>query len=170
MKVKTNTIKNLLINLQELNINLSNNNFPFNILAIIFILPFFQRNSLNAINFFFKFFSLIVGIRTISSTITEIPSSNPKCDTIKENLSLKNYILGHCFDKLFSGHTAFTLSLIFTAKKYNLISFKVYYFLVMLQILYTYFFLICTREHYSVDVFLSYIITVSIFSWLEDKI
>jgi hypothetical protein len=141
-----------------------------NILPIIFIIPYFQKNGFNAFIFFIKFFSIIIAIRTISSTITDIPSSNPKCSTIKENLSWKNYISGHCFDKIFSGHTAATLLLIMIARKYNLLSINKTIILIFLQILFVYFFLICTRGHYSVDVFLSYVIVIPLFSSLQDEI
>ena len=151
-------------------IDLSDWKIATNILLIIFIIPYFQNNGFKAFTFFIKFFSIIVAIRIISSTITDIPSSDPKCATIKENLSWKNYITGHCFDKIFSGHTAITLTLILVAKKYNLLTMNKTILLILLQMIYSYFFLICTRGHYSVDVFLSYIIVIPLFSSLQDEI
>ena len=151
-------------------IDLSEFNKGTDILLVIFILPYFQNNGFNAFKLFIKFFSIIAAIRIISSTITDIPSSDPKCATIKENLSWKNYITGHCFDKIFSGHTAATLSLILIARKYNLLTTNKTILLILFQIIYAYFFLICTRGHYSVDVFLSYVIVLPLFSSLQDEL
>jgi len=151
-------------------IDLSEFNTATDILLVIFILPYFQKNGFNAFILFIKFFSIIAAIRIISSTITDIPSSDPKCATIKENLSWKNYITGHCFDKIFSGHTAATLSLILIARKYNLLTMNKTILLILFQIIYAYFFLICTRGHYSVDVFLSYVIVLPLFSSLQDEL
>ena len=50
-----------------------------NILLVIFFIPYLQSGSLEAGKYFLKFFSIIVGIRLISSTITDIPSSDPDC-------------------------------------------------------------------------------------------
>lgn len=140
-----------------------------NILLVIFIIPFLQRKGLSAISYFFKFFSIIVAIRVISSTITDIPSSDPNC-SINKDASWSSYITGHCFDKIFSGHTAISLSLILVARKYDLLGNGSAIFLSLLQILYVYFFLICTRGHYSVDVFLSYVIVIPLFSCLQNEI
>lgn len=140
-----------------------------NLLLIVFILPYFQKNGINAMIFFFKFFSIVVGIRLISSTITDVPSSDPNCNLEKE-LTLKNYLTGHCFDKIFSGHTAITLTLILVAVKYKLITNFTAIIMLIMQILYVYFFLICTRGHYSVDVFLSYVIVLPLFSSLQNNI
>lgn len=141
-----------------------------NLLLIIFLIPYFQNNGISAFKYFIKFFSVIIGMRIITSTITDIPSSNPECDAINKELSLKNYLLGHCFDKIFSGHTALTLSLILVAQKFNLLTINITIFMYILQILYAYFFMICTRGHYSVDVFLSYIIVIPLFVSLQDDI
>jgi len=140
-----------------------------NILLVIFILPYFQENGIKALSFFFRFFSIIVAIRVVSSTITDIPSSDPNC-SINQEATWSSYITGHCFDKIFSGHTAISLSLILIAKKFDLISNKSAIFLSLMQILYVYFFLICTRGHYSVDVFLSYVIVIPLFSCLQNEI
>lgn len=147
-----------------------NSNFISDFLLLIFILPYFNKNGIIAFKYFIKFFSIVVCIRIITSTITDIPSSDPNCQNNIKELSLKNYIFGHCFDKIFSGHTALTLSLILTLQKFNLLGKNKILFLYLFQILYVYFFLICTRDHYSVDVILSYIIVIPLFISLQDDL
>lgn len=139
-------------------------------LFIIFLIPYFNRGSSNAIIHFFKTLSVIVLIRTISSSITDMPSSNPNCKYYTNFNSIYSYTLGHCFDKIFSGHTAATLLLILSANKYNLISDSYLIYWILIQIIYVYFGLICTRHHYSVDVFLSYIITPLIYNSIKNDI
>lgn len=139
-------------------------------LFIIFLIPYFNRGSTNAIIHFFKALSVIVLIRTISSSITDMPSSNPNCKYYTNFSSIYSYTLGHCFDKIFSGHTAATLLLILSANKYNLISDSYLIYWILIQIIYVYFGLICTRHHYSVDVFLSYIITPLIYNSIKNDI
>ena len=137
---------------------------------IIFFLPYLQTNGINAAIYLFKIMSVIVLIRTISSTITDMPSSNPNCKTYFNFHSIQTYITGHCLDKIFSGHTAATLLLVIVAHRYNLIkdSSLLYWFIA--QIIYVYLGLICTRHHYSVDVFLSYIIVPLVYNLIKNDI
>ena len=139
-------------------------------LFIIFLIPFFQKGSFDAMIYFFKALSFIVIIRTISSSITDLPSSNPNCKYHINFNSIYTYTLGHCFDKIFSGHTAATLLLILCANRFNLISDSNLIYWILLQIMYVYIGLICTRHHYSVDVFLSYIITPLIYNSIKNYI
>lgn len=136
-------------------------------LIIIFLLPYIINNKFNYLFDNLKLFSLIFGLRIITSTITEIPSSDPDCETNK--LGIFKYLSGHCFDKIFSGHTSLTLLLVLIAYDKNLLSYKKYLLFQILQILYA-LMLIYTRGHYSVDVILAYIIVVPIFFLLKDKL
>ena len=142
--------------------------YIMNPILIIFILPYIINNKLIYLINYLKLFSLIVSFRIITSTITEIPSSDPNCLLYKNGGILK-YLSGHCFDKIFSGHTACTLLLILIAYDKKLLSYKKYLVYQILQLLYS-FMLIFTKGHYSVDVFLSYIIVVPIFFLLKDKL
>jgi hypothetical protein len=139
-------------------------------LFIIFLIPYLQKGNLEAITLFFKVLSIIVLIRTISSSITDLPSSNSNCKFYTNFNSIYSYTLGHCFDKIFSGHTAATLLLILCANQFNLISDSNLIYWILIQIIYVYIGLICTRHHYSVDVFLSYIITPLIYNSIKNYI
>ena len=46
-----------------------------------------------------------------------MPKSDPKC----EDNNLSKYIFGHCYDKIYSGHTAFTLMAIIIAYKFKFV-------------------------------------------------
>ena len=134
-------------------------------LLIIFFIPYMSKNYIYLLDFL-KIFSIIVGLRVITSSVTEIPSSNINCNT---NITFQSYITGHCFDKIFRGHTSFTLLLVLIAYNNNCINFNKYLILQFLQIIYS-IILIFTKGHYSVDVILSYIIVLPIYLLLKDNL
>ena len=147
--------------------DLRNIKFIMDPLLIIFLLPYLINNKTRYLIDNLKLFSLIFGLRIITSTITEVPSSDPDCETNK--LGIFKYLSGHCFDKIFSGHTSLTLLLVLIAYDKSLLSFKKYLIYQILQIMYA-FMLVFTRGHYSVDVVLAYIIVIPIFFLLKDKL
>ena len=146
--------------------DLSHMEYIINPLFLIFIIPYLNSNYIYLIDYI-KLLSIIVGLRIITTTVTEIPSSNVRC--INKDNDINQYIFGHCFDKIFSGHTAASLLLILIAFDKNLISMNKYIFLQILQVIYGYL-LIATHGHYSVDVILSYVIVIPIFYLLKDKL
>ena len=149
--------------------DLSSNEYRYlDNLFLIFLIPFFKKGGLIAFIHFLKALSVICFIRSISSSITDLPSSNVNCKYFQNFDSISTYITGHCFDKIFSGHTAATLLLIFSANKFNLISDQSLIYWIILQIIYTYVGLICTRHHYSVDIFISYIITPLLYNLIKN--
>lgn len=139
-------------------------------LFLIFLIPYINFSSYKAIIHFLKALSIIVMLRTISSNITDMPSSNPYCKYYTNFNSIYTYTVGHCLDKIFSGHTAVTLLLVLVAKEYNLIKESNFIYWIISQIIYVYLGLICTRHHYSVDVFISYIITPLIYYSIKNDI
>ncbi len=147
--------------------DLSDIEYIINPLFLIFLIPYINSSNYIYIGDYLKLFSLIVGLRIITTTVTEVPSSNIKC-SIGEKDILK-YFLGHCYDKIFSGHTAASLLLVLFAYDKNILTLNKYIILQILQILYAYL-LILTHSHYSVDVILSYVIVLPIFFLLKDKL
>lgn len=141
--------------------------YIMNPLLIIFVIPYILKNRLDCLVDYLKIFSVIVSLRIITSTITEVPSSDPNCNT--NEAGIFKYISGHCFDKIFSGHTACTLLLVLIAYDNDLITWNKYLIYQVLQIIYA-FMLVFTKGHYSVDVFLSYIIVIPIYLLLKDKL
>jgi hypothetical protein len=97
-------------------------------------------------------FMIIYIIRLFTVQLTVLPKTT--C-SIKSTIDLS----GYCYDKIFSGHTAF-LCLI-TLFLFNLNKISVFT-LLFINILYG-LLIIASRAHYTIDVFIAYIVTFSIF-------
>lgn len=82
--------------------------------------------------------------RTITTNATVLPKST-NCDD--DNFSFINFLNGHCYDKLFSGHFAvgIIISLLLNEKRYNKQ-------LLVLYNLINAFIIISSRQHYTADV------------------
>lgn len=134
---------------------------------IIFFIPYFTSKNIYYLSEVFKIFSIIFTLRIITSNVTLIPSSNVKCK--ETNNIFYDYIIGHCTDKIFSGHSTLTLILVLSAYSNNLINY--YYFIpfFFMQIIYAILLIFC-KSHYSVDVILSYIITIPYFFIIKNNI
>jgi hypothetical protein len=95
---------------------------------------------------------VIIFIRSITIQLTVLPKTT--CD-IKTSFDLS----GYCYDKIFSGHTAFMCLLtlfLFNLKKMPLFA------LIIINVLYGSL-IIATRSHYTIDVFIAFIVTFLIF-------
>ena len=79
----------------------------------------------------------------------------------RNKYSFMNYIIGHCNDKIFSGHTSVSMILLYLAYRYNLVNNFILYLLIFIQILIA-LMLIITKGHYTIDVLISYFITGTI--------
>jgi hypothetical protein len=87
-------------------------------------------------------------------------------DRCKIKMDLITFLNGHCIDKIFSGHTSASLLLVFLYNKYNIITSNLIYVLLFIQILLA-LSLILTKEHYTIDVILGYLITTMILLLLD---
>ena len=145
--------------------DLSDYKYIVDIVALLFFLPLISNKRYDILSNFFKLFSVFTGLRIITSVVTELPKSDKHC-----SIKLRGYfpyIRGHCFDKIFSGHTTFTLLSILTALKFNLIKKSSFGIMLFLQILYA-IFIVLTKCHYTVDVLLAYLIVVPIYLLIND--
>lgn len=131
--------------------DLSNNHILHRISDIIvLILPLcFGQNILK------KHASYIIPIfliRYFFISLTILPK-NKSCDD--NSMGIHNYIFGHCYDKIFSGHFAviFLLSLILYDNGYN------YIFLILLNIINT-FLILAIRSHYTIDIAVAAIVVI----------
>ena len=101
---------------------------------------------------------LIYFLRAICVLATSIPKF--KTCKIKHN-EMKSFFSGGCYDKIFSGHIAFMITFVlylvnFTEqKKYKII----YYLYIITGTILSF----ITESHYSIDVILSWIISINIF-------
>lgn len=98
---------------------------------------------------------LIFLIRSIFILITILPKHKTCND---ENYSFYNLFFGHCYDKIFSGHYALTLLMtILLFKKYPSILLYGIIYNIIISLL-----ILSTRSHYTVDIFIAFIITIFI--------
>jgi len=139
--------------------NLNNYNNYLNIVLLVFIVPFmFQKNRHN-LYCFINLFSFVVILRSVAVLLTDLPSSDNDCDISDQSLS--SYVFGHCHDKIFSGHIAFTLLATLIIIDNNMVG-KYRNLYIILQILYS-LFIVISRNHYSIDVLLSYYIVMPLY-------
>jgi hypothetical protein len=101
---------------------------------------------------FLVLFLIIIVIRMITIQLTVLPKTT--CD-IKTSFDLS----GYCYDKIFSGHTAFMCLL--TLFLYNLKKISVFA-LIIINVLYG-LLIISARSHYTIDVVVAFIVTLLIF-------
>ena len=123
-------------------------------LALIISLFFVSNNSLTT-EFITKFL-IIMFIRAITTISTILPKHNI-CD---ETISTRSLLLGGCYDKIFSGHTSFTLLLTLLYYRENIINLPLLIGINATNILA----IIATRSHYTVDVLLAIFVTTTIYS------
>lgn len=138
-------------------------NYLFFFIAIFLIIPLYIKPNNKVFISLFKYFSVLVLLRSITSYVTILPSQTSKC---KNSFGLLRYINGHCIDKIFSGHTATSLIIILMYHKYNIISKNMVYFLLGVQFLLA-ISLIVSRGHYTIDVVIAYLITIFVYLLLD---
>jgi hypothetical protein len=126
----------------------------------IWIIPIIINQRYDLLKFFYKFISIIYFLRTLTKFFTIIPSQGKGC--INDIRKAECYLTGYCNDKIFSGHTSITLALLLIIIDNNLIDSSLNPVLVLLHLSYV-LLILSSRFHYSVDVILSYIITISLF-------
>ena len=134
-------------------------NYIIGFISIFILFPLIIEPNLNYFKSLFKYVSVLVFIRSITTFVTILPAQSKKCEN-KNNLL--TYLNGHCIDKIYSGHTALSLLVVLLYYKYNTLPITFTNILLILQII-TAFFLILTRSHYTIDVILAYIITFGVY-------
>ena len=137
--------------------------------SLIFLIPFIksykEQQCIEVSLYFACAFSIVIILRSFALLATDMPSCDVECNP--HNLDIYNVFFGHCHDKLFSGHSSFTLLACLIAYKYNYLSTNQFTGMFLLQMLYA-FSIIITRGHYTVDVLLSYYIVIPLFYALSN--
>ena len=147
--------------------NLHNYEYIVNIFILFLCLPLFYKIKIKNFITIFKYFSISTILRTITSCSTILPSIT-ECRINNNNKNnISNYLIGHCNDKIFSGHTSFMIILFYVIYKNNLIKYK-YLSIYGSTIFINSLFIIITRAHYTVDVILAYIIIPCILLIIKD--
>jgi hypothetical protein len=116
---------------------------------------FFVSNKSLTTEFLAKFL-IIMLIRsfTIVSTIL------PKHEICEDKFSIREFFLGGCYDKIFSGHTSFLLLLTLLYYREDIIGILPLIAINIINIL----FILATRSHYTVDIILAIFVTTTIYS------
>jgi hypothetical protein len=142
--------------------NLSEYKHIIDILAFIFLLPLMLCDG-NCKSDFIYVSAIVVILRSITILVNDLPKSDNNC---YQNMTIYNYVFGHCYDKVFSGHVALTLIGLLLIHKYNIFNEYVILLLCVLHLFYS-FLIILTRGHYTMDVLLSYYIVIPMFYYLK---
>lgn len=121
------------------------------LIPIIFLgsLMLYYKN-LDSLNKFLGKHGLLMVLRALCFSSTILPDSSETCMST-------NY-MGSCFDLIFSGHTTIMLLSTYIIKDFFLVSLQVYNLLLFLNLINAVLIILC-RNHYTVDVILSLIIT-----------
>lgn len=146
--------------------DLSKYHYLINYIMILLIIPFLINPQLQYFISIFKYISIILFFRAITTCVTILPHCiMNKCNIEKNNFF--QYIFGHCNDKIFSGHTSISLILVYLIYKYQLVNNNLLPFFIFIQVLIT-FLLVITRGHYTIDILLGYFITGTILLLISD--
>jgi len=130
---------------------------PYNDISLVAtIVSFlFVPNSLAIIKEFAGKFLLIMFVRALTIISTILPK-HEKCPS---ELKWYHYIKGQCYDKVFSGHTAFVLLATLIYLREGILSFPVF----MAINVANWASIILTRSHYTIDIILAIVITVLVY-------
>lgn len=134
---------------------------------LLWILPFLLSKRVDLVYFVYKIISVILFMRTLTKFFTIIPSQDNGCKNEINNPEC--YITGYCNDKIFSGHTSLSLILLLTAFEFDLVDKRLMPILLLLHFIYVGL-ILASRNHYTVDIILAYMISTSTFYHLKDII
>jgi hypothetical protein len=130
--------------------------FIGNIYIVIVLLFVFKSSK--TISIIFDLISFIIPIYFIRSILTLI-NVLPKSSECNYNPFLA-FINGGCYDKIFSGHSAFLFILTLLLNKYKIINFAT---LIILNIVNVSIILL-TRTHYTIDIIVSFLVSYLMYS------
>lgn len=140
------------------------------LLLILFTIPLFFKDKLSNFITLFKFVGIMAFLRFLTCVSTLLPPIKGRY--IKERSdenNLLNYLIGHNYDKIFSGHTGVMLICILITITNDLVNKTNQIIISILGVIYSILILL-TRQHYTVDVLLSYMIIIPIYYNLHNKI
>ncbi len=109
-----------------------------------------NSNSVEALKIFLVKHGILMLIRCVLFSVTLLPDSSQMCA-----ISVHS---GSCFDLIYSGHTTIMYLTTFISREYFNIS-KSYYVLLHINNIITSLFIIICRNHYTVDIIISILIT-----------
>jgi hypothetical protein len=123
------------------------NVIPVLLLAVLIFVP----GKIWLVEEFFAKLLLIFFIRALTIFTTVLPK-HEKCN---RRFTWKNCFTGQCYDKVFSGHTAFVFLLSLLLLREKILSFWMFAIINLVEIT----IILLTRSHYTIDVILALVIT-----------
>jgi hypothetical protein len=115
---------------------------------------FVKRGDSILLEFFVKFIIILL-VRALTTVSTIFPK-HENCDS--SNLTWWN-VLGGCYDKVFSGHTAFVVLFTLIFLREGLLNSATFWGINLLQMAT----IVLTRSHFTVDVILGFVITYLVY-------
>lgn len=125
---------------------------------VVFLYAVAQPKSSKILHASFLMFLIVLAIRALSIISTILPKHS---ECVVEGNPIVNFFKtgGGCYDKIFSGHTAFVTILTLNLLEYNYLNLLGFWTLNLLNMVT----LLLTRAHYTVDVVLGFIISYLVF-------
>lgn len=136
--------------------DLHNYHYMIDLISLTAIISLFFLANETFITEFLTKFILIMFIRAFTIFVTILP----KNDVCKHSFGWREYFLGGCYDKIFSGHTSFILLLTLLYFREHIIDLVPLLGINLINI----FMILATRSHYTVDVLLAVFVTTTIYS------
>ena len=109
---------------------------------------------------FFRYTALLLLLRSITVHATLLPPCRSEHGTTTANACA--FIVGHAYDKIFSGHTAVELLALLLAWRYGVLGGTWLALWLVLQAAAA-FLMVPTGMHYTIDVILAYVVATSLF-------
>ena len=139
-------------------------------LLILFTIPLFLKDKLSNFITLFKFVGIMAFLRILTCVSTLIPPIKGRYKKERsDKRNLINYVTGNNYDKIFSGHTGVMLICVLITITNDLVSKTSKVIISFLGVFYSILILL-TRQHYTVDVLLSYMIIIPLYFCLKDII
>lgn len=138
------------------------------VIILLFLLPLLYKNVSNNFETLFKFMGFVAFFRVICNFSTLLPCLKSRYDEERSREDyILNYIIGHNYDKIFSGHTSFVILCMLITITNNLVSDLSKIVMIILGVIYS-ILIVLTRQHYTVDVVLAYMIVIPLYFSIKD--
>lgn len=126
------------------------------LIVIVFISLAIYKKKYNIIFKWIKLIAITIIIKSIMMSVTILPDPSGKCE-----LNFKNSVpRGYCNDLIFSGHMTVTIITLLFLYHHELITNKI---ILLLYFLLTGFQIISSKNHYTIDVLISIIVSLNVF-------
>jgi hypothetical protein len=125
------------------------------VLGLILVSFIFIPNNVSILEEFVAKFLLIMFVRALTIVSTILPK-HKQCES---KLGWIQMIKGQCYDKVFSGHTAFVLLATLIYQREGIIGWPLFFGLNIFNILS----IILVRAHYTIDIILAIVITYLVY-------